>query len=168
VGAEGEEARLSGYEPALHPGKQGGGFSGYERSLHLGKRGGGEAGEGAFFMPEQLAFGQALHDGGAVDGNERPVGAGTALVYGAGHQLLAGAGGAGNEHRRVAGRGAGYVFVHLRQRGRFADELIAKKQHRAHGKPRHLMAAAKPRREGALPLFWRTGENVPVNLGRSE
>ncbi len=48
-------------------------------------------GEGAFLVPEQLRLLQVLRDGGAVDGQERRLGAGPVLVNCAGDQLFAGA-----------------------------------------------------------------------------
>src|SRR5262249_16685656 len=59
------------------------------------------AGEGALLVAEQLALQQRLRDGRAVDGEKRRLGPGAVLVEGAGHQLLAGAALAGDEHGHV-------------------------------------------------------------------
>src|SRR2546430_14886611 len=54
--------------------------------------------EGAFHVPEELAFEKRLRDGSTVDGNERLSAPGTGRVDGAGNELLAGAALAGHEH----------------------------------------------------------------------
>jgi hypothetical protein len=64
------------------------------------------AGERALHVPEQLALDELGRDGGAVDLDERPVGARRVLVDGAGDELLAGAVLAGDEHARRRGRDA--------------------------------------------------------------
>ena len=60
------------------------------------------AGEGAAGVAEQLALEQVGGDRGAVDRDERPARAPAVLVDGARHQLLAGAGLAGDQHGGVA------------------------------------------------------------------
>jgi len=62
---------------------------------------GGGPGKGAALVTEQLGFEQVLGDGGGVEGDERLVGPGAVAVQGAGHQLLAGAGLPGDQHRGV-------------------------------------------------------------------
>ena len=64
----------------------------------------GRAGERAALVAEQLALDQGLAEGAAVDGHERPVAPRAQVVQVARDELLAGAGLAGDEHRRVAGR----------------------------------------------------------------
>ena len=59
----------------------------------LGPRG---AGEGALLVAEELALQQVLREGAAVDGDEGLAARGPLVVEGAGHQLLAGAGLAGD------------------------------------------------------------------------
>ena len=59
------------------------------------------AGEGALFMAEQLAFQQGFRQGRTVDGHERPGALLGGGVDGPGHLLLAGAGLALDEHRRI-------------------------------------------------------------------
>ena len=59
------------------------------------------AGEGAAFMAEQFGFDQIARDGRHVDGNERPVAPLAVVVQRARHQLLAGAGLAGNHHGEI-------------------------------------------------------------------
>src|SRR4051812_14492749 len=58
------------------------------------------AGEGAADMAEELALEQFARDRGAIDADQRPVAAVGILVDGARDQLLAGAGLAGDHHRR--------------------------------------------------------------------
>ena len=60
------------------------------------------AGEGAGLVPEQLGLEQRLGERGAVDGHEGAVAPRAAARGAAGHQLLAGAGLAGDQHGRVA------------------------------------------------------------------
>ena len=62
------------------------------------------AGEGAALVAEQLAIEQVAGHGGAVERDEPRRAALRALMHGAGEQLLAGAGLAGDEHGDVAGR----------------------------------------------------------------
>ena len=59
------------------------------------------AGEGALLVAEQLALDQFARDRRHVDGDERPVAALAVVVQRARHQLLAGAGFAGDHHREV-------------------------------------------------------------------
>ena len=59
------------------------------------------AGEGAFFVAEQFAFEQVFGDGGAVDGEERGLGAMAVMIDGAGDEFLAGAAFAGDERGGV-------------------------------------------------------------------
>ena len=71
------------------------------------------AGEGALLVAEQLALQQVLRDGGAVERQERRLGAGAVLVDGARDQLLAGAALAGDQHRHVLGGDAANGLVDL-------------------------------------------------------
>jgi hypothetical protein len=64
------------------------------------------AGEGAGFVAEELGFEDGVLDGGAVDGDEGFVVAGTSLVDGVGEDFFAGAGGAGDEDGDGGGGGA--------------------------------------------------------------
>ena len=61
------------------------------------------AGEGAFFVAEELALQKGFRDGAAIDGDEGSVLASAALVNGAGGHFLAGAAFAQKEHRGVGG-----------------------------------------------------------------
>jgi hypothetical protein len=61
-------------------------------------------GERAALMSEQLGFDEVLRDGAAIDGDERAMRAGTALVNGACHELLAAARLAGDEDGGLGGR----------------------------------------------------------------
>ena len=60
-------------------------------------------GECAFFVAVKLAFDEGFREGRAVDGDERAARAVAFGVDGAGGQLFAGAGFAGDEHRGGAG-----------------------------------------------------------------
>ncbi len=60
------------------------------------------AGKGAAHMPEQFAFDQGLGQGGAVEADQRFVGARRGGVDRLGHQLLADPGFAGDQHGQVA------------------------------------------------------------------
>src|SRR5439155_22799747 len=62
------------------------------------------AGERAFGMAEELAFIKLLRNRGAVDADQRPLAALAALVDFAGHEFLARAGLAENQHAGVGGR----------------------------------------------------------------
>ncbi len=64
----------------------------------------GRSGEGAFNVAKELAFKQRLDEGGAVQGNERTLGAGAEVMKGFGDELLAGAGFAAHENRAVVRR----------------------------------------------------------------
>ena len=63
--------------------------------------------EGPFFVPEQLAFKEAFRNGPAVDGHKGLLVAGAPVVYGAGHQFLARARFAVDDHVVVHGGGPG-------------------------------------------------------------
>ena len=62
------------------------------------------AGEGAFFVAEQLRGDQRRGNGAAVDRDEGPRGARRAPVNRARDKLLSGAGLAGDQHRRIGAR----------------------------------------------------------------
>src|SRR5262249_1850036 len=63
----------------------------------------GGAGERSANVPEELALQERLGDGRAIDRNERTVGTTAVGVHRLGHELLAGAGLAGDEHGGVGG-----------------------------------------------------------------
>ncbi len=98
--------------------KHGAAFGGAEQAGMIGMR----AGEGAAAMAEQFGLEQLGRHRGAVDGDERPSGAWTALVDGARQQLLAGAAGAGDEHGGLAARHAARVFQHRAHQRTAADD----------------------------------------------
>ena len=81
------------------------------------------AGEGAALVAEQLAFGERLGDGGAIQLHERLARARRALVHEARGQFLADAGVAVEQHRRVGPGGHGQILDTGKERGRFADHL---------------------------------------------
>ncbi|MNE33714.1 hypothetical protein D3C80_1274010 [compost metagenome] len=67
-------------------------------------------GEGAANMAEQLAFHQGVGQRGAVEADDRFVGAGRGGMDGLGHQLLADPGFAGDQHGQVAAAHQAYFF----------------------------------------------------------
>ena len=71
------------------------------------------AGEGAALVAEELGLDQLLGDGGAVDLDEGRLAPRRQGVDGAGHQLLAGAVLAVDEHAPVGGRGDGDLLAQL-------------------------------------------------------
>ncbi len=75
------------------------------------------AGEGAPDVAEEFAFDHLFGNGGAVDGHELLVTAQAVGVDGPGHQLLASAGGAGDEHGGVGGAHLFDAFHDLAQGG---------------------------------------------------
>jgi hypothetical protein len=84
----------------------------------------GRAGERAAAVAEELALEQGLGDRGAVDGEERLVGARRGAVDAARHELLAGAGLALDQHRDRRRRGALHQLEHLEHRAARADDLV--------------------------------------------
>ena len=86
------------------------------------------AGEGAAFVAEQFAFQQRFGNGGAIDGDERRVGAVAVLVNGAGDQFLAGAGFAADEHVHRFGGDPANLLVNFLHRGALADERISSRR----------------------------------------
>ena len=69
-------------------------------------------GVGALLPPEQLAFDQRRRDGRAVDANHRPAAAAAQLVNLRREQLLAGAGLAEEEDRRVGFGHLAHLLLH--------------------------------------------------------
>ncbi|MNT06013.1 hypothetical protein D3C72_1406610 [compost metagenome] len=68
-------------------------------------------------MAKQLAFHQVIGQRRAVDADERAVCARRLRMHGLGHQFLAGAGLAGDEHGQVAGGNQGNVLLQLADGG---------------------------------------------------
>ena len=81
------------------------------------------AGESPFLMPEQLGLQKIMRDGGHVQRDERTVGPRAVLVQGIGHQLLAGARLAIDQHRDVGAGQAPDRPKHLLHRRRRTDNL---------------------------------------------
>jgi hypothetical protein len=73
--------------------------------------------EGPAHMAEQLALDQVVGQGRAVDADHGLVGTARLRMHGLGHQLLAGAGLAGDEHAKIAGGDQGNVFCSWRMTG---------------------------------------------------
>jgi hypothetical protein len=77
------------------------------RHLEQSTLGGDGGSERSLDVPEERAFQQVNGHRAGVDGDERPVSAGAGGVDGFGHQLLAGAAFAGDQHRGATGRDLG-------------------------------------------------------------
>ncbi len=82
------------------------------------------AGEGAFLVAEQLALQQGLSDGGAVDGHERPVRAGTVAMDGMRHQLFSRPTFSLNEDSGIGGRDPANEVEYLTHGGTAADHIV--------------------------------------------
>ena len=82
------------------------------------------AGEGSALVTEQLGLEERLGQRGAVDHDERPVGARARIVDGAREELLAGAGLALDQHGRVEGGHTRDLLVELHHPGRLADQVL--------------------------------------------
>ena len=80
------------------------------------------AGEGAAHMAEEFALEQFARNGGAIDADERAVGAAGGFVDGAGDQFLAGAALAGDQHRGGGGRDELDLPQRLLDRSRLPDD----------------------------------------------
>ena len=98
------------------------------------------AGESALLVAEQLAFDQIGGDGRSVDCDERPGAAVAEFVNRLGHQLLAGAALAGNQHREI-------IAQHPR------DHAVDALHRRAAPDQRHCLALAPRKR--AIAIFQR-------------
>ena len=84
----------------------------------------GGAGEGALDVAEQLGLEQALGDRRAVDLDQRPLALGAAGVDGAGDQLLAGAGLAGDQRRALGLRDQAGGAHRLLHQAAAADDAV--------------------------------------------
>jgi hypothetical protein len=84
----------------------------------------GCAGEGAFFVAEELALDQFGGNGGAVEGDEWAGGAVAFLMQGAGDKLFAGAGFAIDADARFAGRDAVNLSHEAAHGFAFPDEIV--------------------------------------------
>jgi hypothetical protein len=82
------------------------------------------SGECSLLVPEQLAFQQRLCQRGAINCHERLIGAFAVLMQGAGGQFFPGAALAGDEHRRIGGRGFGNKLINLLHRRAFANHVV--------------------------------------------
>ena len=83
------------------------------------------AGERAFHVAEEFALEERLGHRGAIDLDHRPVAARAALVDGAGHEFLAGAAFAGDEHGGIGGGDEFDLPEHFSQRRAFADDVAS-------------------------------------------
>jgi hypothetical protein len=79
------------------------------------------AGEGAGLVAEQLRIQQGFGHRGAVQLDERRVPARRQIGQAAGHELLAGAALADDQHRAVQRRDLGNMRQHVQERRRLAD-----------------------------------------------
>ena len=107
--------------------------------LHQPRPGLGRAGERPFLMPEQLGLKQRLGQAGAVHRHQRTPGAQAALVHSMGHQLLARARLAQQQHRSPRGCHPRHQAQHLLESGRTPDEpLRGRHRLRRHRQRHHL------------------------------
>ena len=118
------------------------------------------AGERAFLVAEQLALDQGGGNGRAVDAHERAAAPRAALVQRAREQLLAGAGFAEQQHRRVGRRHLRHPREHLADGAALADDVVEVVQSTAlpRAATRSLPAAgraARGSRRGARPALRR-------------
>ena len=98
-------------------------------------------GEAAFDVAEQLRFQQRLGKAGAVDGDKRPVPAWALGVDGIGHELLADAAFAGDEHFGVGPRDALDLLFELDHHAAGAGQLnVAVVPHRLYLVPEYAAA----------------------------
>ena len=133
-----------------------------EQSGMVGER----PGEGASLVAEQLGLEQRLGDRRAVDRDEGRARAPGHLVQHLGHEVLAGAALAGDEHRGGGGRDPFHELDQSTHLGRAADdhaglpqraELAAQPGHLA----AHLVALAQPAEQELEPIdVHRLGEEV--------
>src|SRR6185295_8052999 len=84
----------------------------------------GGTGEGAARVPEELALEERFGDGGAVHGDEGPVGAAAVGMNRLGDELFAGAAFAGDEDRRVGRRDLHDAYQHVADGLRTADDIL--------------------------------------------
>src|SRR5262245_27431804 len=115
-------------------------------------------GEGALLVAEQLALQQRLRDGGAVQGQKRRLGPRAVLVDGPGHQLLARAALAGDQHReRLVGDAADGLVHLLHGRARtddgFARLVLVRRRPRHHGRLAHQAGDLQRLAEHAVQLL---------------
>ena len=94
-------------------------------------------GEGALLVAEQFALQQRLRDGGAVDGQERLVGPLAVVIEGAGHQFLARAAFAQDQHVDVLRRDPADGLAHLLHDRTAADDAVGAVLGRQHGRHAH-------------------------------
>jgi hypothetical protein len=83
------------------------------------------AGEGPFFMAEEFTFDEVFGDGGAVELDERGVGAGAFTVEGAGDEFFAGAAFALDEHRCLGASDLAHEQAQVGHGGALAEERLA-------------------------------------------
>ena len=84
----------------------------------------GRARERPFRVAEQLRFDQRLRDGRAVDGDKRHVAPRAGAMDGARHQLFAGPGLAGNQHRAAGGGDRLDASNHVVDHPALADDAV--------------------------------------------
>ena len=87
------------------------------------------AGERALLVPEQLALHELRRDRPAIDRHERSITSRARRVDQPGHQLLAGAGVAGDVHRGLAACHLGDHLSQLLHRPRLAEQLERRRRH---------------------------------------
>ena len=133
---------------------------------------GRSASERAAFVAEDLAFHQVLWKRAAIDRNEWPVRARTQIMNGAREDFLAGAGLAGDQHRRVAPRESRYAPDFFEKRGALADDLfeadiLLEFLHERIAAARDSRLAHQPRQQFGTPQ-WRQQKIRRAHLEHSE
>ncbi len=109
------------------------------------------AGERAARVPEELALGERLGDGGAVDRHEGTCGAAAEGVHGARHHLLAGAGLALDQHVGLGAGGGAHQLPHLLHGGAPADQAGERIGRRAPGGTRRAVPVTAQEPGGRTP-----------------
>ena len=130
--------------------------------LHQPRPGLGRAGERPFLMPEQLGLEQRLGQAGAVHRHQRTPRAQAALVHGMGHQLLARARLAQQQHRSPRGCHPRHQPQHLLERGRTPDEPLRRRHRLRRHRQRHHLFDKEPR--GAVRTHQRRQLDLHIFL----
>jgi len=102
-------------------------------------------------VSEELALGERLGDGGAVDRHEGTRGAAAEGVHGARHHLLAGAGLALDQHVGLGASGGAHQLPHLLHGGAPANQASERVGRRAPGGTRRAVPVTAQQPGGRAP-----------------